>query len=70
METTGKLICAITGRKMKVGEEVVSFRGEMYTLVGWDAPKREGSSGRVYVKDATGEVQEYFPSVFEAKFDN
>lgn len=69
MATEGKLICAITGRRLKVGEEVVSFRGELYTLVGWDAPKRAGSSGRVYVKGASGETQEFFPSVFEAKFD-
>ena len=38
------------GKEVKVGDEVVDFRGEKAIVVSTILPKHEGSSGRVCVK--------------------
>lgn len=56
------------GRKVKEGDEVTDFRGEKAIVTGWELPRYEGKSGRVYVKEknAKGEEWEmgYYPQVY------
>ena len=57
------------GKEVKVGDEVVDFRGEKAIVVSTILPKHEGSSGRVCVKQE-GENWErcYYPSVFDLEW--
>lgn len=58
------------GRRVIVGDEVVSFRGEKYRVVGWPkdgGPKHLGLRNRVWVHDGEGET-EYYPSVFDLEW--
>lgn len=62
------LIFTQTGEPVKVGDTVVSFRNEPAVVVGW-REKPAPSSGRVTVKfTRTGEVAEFYPSVFDLHF--
>ncbi len=54
-----------TGREVLCGETVISFRGEPSTLCAWTVPQKEGSSGRVTVREEDGSARSYFPSVFD-----
>lgn len=48
-----------------IGQRVKSFRGEYATLEGGRAPHKEGSTGKVWVKEAGSTSQrEYYPSVY------
>lgn len=64
-----KLINEQTGIEIKVGDKVVSFRGEEYILQSFREPHKPSSTGRVCVKPANGEgmSREFFPSVVGAK---
>jgi hypothetical protein len=58
------------GAKVEVGDEVISFRNERYTVTGWREPQHAGSTGRVYVKpceDKYFSCREFFPSVFASR---
>lgn len=60
-ETTGK----VATKNMKVK----TFRGKPGTLVSWEEPKHENSSGRIYVKHAGDSFDcQYFPGVCNLKF--
>jgi len=56
-----------TGRHLKIGDKVKTFRGTYCTLVGISKPKHPTSTGRVYLRIA-GIGEEYFPAVIGAKF--
>lgn len=55
------------GTELKVGDAVVTFRGDRGTLDGWREPEWSGSTGRVYVK-IKGINHEWFPAVINAKW--
>lgn len=55
-----KLVNSETGKEIKVGDRVKTFRGEEVTL-------ERFTERRVYVKYDSGATGEYFPSVIEAK---
>lgn len=60
------------GERVKEGDEVVDFRGDKAIVESWVAPKFEGKSGRVYVKEIlkSGESFEagYYPEVYGLKW--
>lgn len=63
------LIDSATGKTLKVGDTVTTFRGEKVILAGMTPPHKRGSTGRVYVKwpgDTYG--MEYFPNVIGAEW--
>lgn len=64
---TRTLVHEGTGKPVTVGETVTDFRGDKATVTGGEAPHKQGSTGRVYVKQNEHEAQ-YFPSVFELEW--
>lgn len=55
------------GTPVKEGDTVTDFRGDTATVTGWQVPRHEGSTGRVYVRE--GETTgAYFPSVYGLKW--
>ena len=59
-----KLINSNTNREIKVGDQVRTFRDEVCELMGFEAPRKPSSTGRVYVKFPDSEHQRsFFPSV-------
>ena len=65
--TKGKLINKKTRRVIKVGDVVMTFRGERAIVVGWYS-KPAPSTGRVIIQEhACYGTQEFYPSVIGAK---
>jgi hypothetical protein len=64
-----KLINEETGAEIQVGDKVTSSGGDEYILQSFKEPHKPSSTGRVYVKPASGEgmSREFFPSVIGAK---
>jgi hypothetical protein len=62
------LVNSNTGEPLKIGDPVITFRGEEARLVGMTPPRREGSSGRVELALGNGNA-EYYPSVIGAEFE-
>lgn len=59
-----KLINKETGKEVKVGDTVTTFRGEKAVLEGFREPHKSSSSGKVIVKFEGAEWgNEYYPSV-------
>ena len=61
-----------TGAEVKPGMRVLDMRNEIFEVVGFRVPHRDGSTGRVHVKKPGQEVTpghelEFYPSVFELK---
>jgi hypothetical protein len=65
-----KLIDTDTGRALRIGDTVTTFRGERMTLDDMTPPQHPGSTGRVYLSepDNPQRAQGYFPGVINAKF--
>lgn len=62
-----------SGEKVKKGDEVVDFRGDKAIVIGWNAPRTQGKSGRVYVKEVleSGEFEAgYYPEVYNLEWRN
>ena len=55
------------GVEVKEGQRMLTFRGEEVEVVGWRAPHKPSSSGRVMVKNVNGDFCEFFPSVIGCK---
>lgn len=55
------------GVEVKEGQRMLTFRGEEVEVVGWRAPHKPSSSGRVMIKDVVGNFREFFPSVIGCK---
>jgi hypothetical protein len=55
---------------VKRGETVYTFRGDPYVVTGGQAPRHEGSSGKVFVhpKGDRRIERELYPSVFNARW--
>lgn len=69
-----KLINIETGKEIKVGDVVITFRGEFAELLSFTSPHKPSSTGRVYIQSFNNESslarREYFPSVIGAKIIN
>jgi hypothetical protein len=66
----------VTGFALMKGDKPVqmnsihrSFRDEAFVVKGGMPPQHEASSGRVYVESDYGDTREYFPGVFEMKWE-
>jgi hypothetical protein len=67
-KTGWKIIDDEIGLPIKIGDPVVTFRGEPARLLDWEPPRHSSSSGRAYIKmTADGYEHGYFPSVIGAK---
>ena len=58
-----------TNSPVKVGDEIITFRGDKAIVTGWASPHHGGSSGRIYVKIGERE-QEFFPGVVNCDWIN
>ncbi len=63
-----KLIDQRTGKKIKIGDEVMTFRDEPCTVIGFFYPHNPNSTGKVHVVFATEEKRTYYPGVIGAKY--
>ncbi len=65
-----KLIYEKTNTEVKAGDIAHDFRGDAAFVTGWQEPKHEGSTGRVYVKEMRegGFEAGYYPSVYGMKW--
>lgn len=65
-----KLIKEKTGEIVNAGDVVHCFRGNAAVVTGWELPKSEASTGRVYVKEMkeNGFEMGYYPSVYGLKW--
>lgn len=60
-----KVVHQYTGDVVNVGDEIVSFRGELATLVRISQKPHGASEGRVLVRWVASEYEvNYYPSVF------
>ena len=55
-----KLIDQATGKEVKIGDDIISFRGEHHTLRSMRPPHKSSS---------VGFVNDYYASVFNLKFE-
>ena len=67
-----KLVYEKTGVPVNYGDIAHTFRGEPVIVEGWEKPRHEGSTGRVYVKgmDDRGFSMGFYPSVIGAVWVN
>ncbi len=72
-----RLVHTNQNREVFIGDEVVSFRGDRYVVVGSIEPQHEGSTGRVLVQEvlpkgtkkrAPTMTQAYYPAVFDLQW--
>ena len=56
------------GSEVKIGDAIVSFRGESAIVTGLEPPRYTHQSGYVSVRFDTGEVGRYYASVFDCEF--
>jgi hypothetical protein len=63
-----KLIYKDTGKPVIAGEPVHTHLGKAVIITGWQEPKHENSTGRVYVRTMQDNAFEmsYFPAVIGA----
>jgi len=64
-----QLVHKATREPVKVGDTVISFRGDAAIVSGFEPPRHAASSGRIYVKASTSDRfgAEYYPSVFDCE---
>lgn len=63
------LIDSKTMLPVRIGSEVTTFRGEKGTLLDLEYPRRNGSSGHVYVRlDGSPQTNYWYPGVIGARF--
>lgn len=67
-----KLVYENTGVEVQAGDVAHTFRGEAVYVEGWEKPRHEGSTGRVYIKEMrdNGCTCGYYPSVIGAVWVN
>jgi hypothetical protein len=66
-----RLVNTSTGKPLKLGDAVETFRGERAILLGIAEPHKPASTGRVYIQfDGTTYAREFFPSVIGAEWVN
>lgn len=57
-----------SGKAVIVGDVVHTGKGDIVTVTGGRAPRKENSEGRIWVRLDTGVETEYYPSVVNAKW--
>jgi len=57
------------GASVQENEAVKSFRNEDYIITGGASPQSPSSTGKVWVKDMNGNSREYYPAVFNMKWE-
>jgi len=63
-----KLVEEASGKEVKPGMKVLSFKDEIYEFQSFRSPQHAGSTGRVQVKCCdSGIEQEFYPQVFGLK---
>ena len=64
-----KLVEEKTGKEVKPGMRVLSFKDEIFEVTGFQTPYHVGSTGRVLVKACTPDAEEqaFYPQVFGLK---
>ena len=64
------LVYETTGKPVKTGDIAHTFRGEAVIVTGWQEPRHEGSTGRVYCQstDESKWNDSWYPSVIGAKW--
>lgn len=55
------------GIPIQPGDDVSSFRGDIYTFVRVTRVPEPGKSGKVLVRNESGSAREFYPSVFDGK---
>lgn len=65
-----RLICLATNTEIRPGENVISSKGQHFTVANpvGTPPKHSASTGRIYVLDEYGDIMAYFPSVCNCKW--
>ncbi len=64
-----KLIDTGSGKEIKPGYVIKTFRGEDVEVLSFTPPHKPSSTGKVYLRFLTdGWKQEYYPNVVEAQF--
>jgi len=57
------------GASVHKNEAVKCFRGEDYIITGGASPHKPSSTGKVWVTDTEGNSHEYYPAVFDMKWE-
>lgn len=57
-----------TNKPIRVGQKVKTFRGEVVTFESAEPPPNSGPIGKVFCRDANGELCEWYPTVIDAVF--
>ena len=58
------------GEEVKPGDLVTDFRGDEATVIHYEQPKHEGSTGRVYVRWVGAQFDAlYYPGVFGLEWE-
>jgi hypothetical protein len=63
------LIDIATGKEVHVGDFVITFRGELVTLVGLQPPYSPGTEGKVFCVDRNRRDNVYYATVVGARFE-
>jgi len=65
-----RLIYETTGKPVNVGDIAHTFRGEAVIITGWQEPRHEGSTGRIYTQstDESRWQNAWYPSVCGMKW--
>jgi hypothetical protein len=58
-----KLVKEIDGQMVNVGDKLLTFRGELVEVLGFEVPRHDGSTGRVNVRFGSDSYRSFFPSV-------
>lgn len=67
-----KLLHKKTGAEILTGSTVTDFRGEQWKVAGFEPPRHDGSTGRVYLvqwddPDKEPTKAEFYPGVIDAE---
>lgn len=63
-----KLVYTETGKEVKVGDKIVTGEGIHYTVMYFGKPSSPNSSGKITVKDASGQSHEYYVGIIGAEW--
>ncbi|MCP3924853.1 MAG: hypothetical protein GY714_19925 [Desulfobacterales bacterium] len=69
MPKNWKLISKETGKEIKLGMEVINFRGRVYKLSGGNPPNESNSSGFIFVEDENKRDWLHYPNNFGLKWE-
>ena len=65
-----KTLHRTNGEQISVGDEVVSFRGTIANVTGWQEPAHEGKAGYVHIEYADGQgLDRFYVGVFNLHWE-